>query len=92
MATTLASVQDDIEAARTAMKAGEWASAKTYALSAQLGLLGVPDSEFGRGKTTFDRASFKDLVDGLVREARQAAASARGGVQVTKFRTKRVSC
>jgi len=78
---TIASIETLGNAARTAMLAGDWATALSYAHAAQMELATTPDSEFINATGfKFDRRAIESMIANI---CRQQAVSL--GMQQTKI-------
>jgi hypothetical protein len=89
MATDLATVQSDLDSARTHIGNEDWDSARRAVGQAQAGLMGLPDSQKGDSSIRLERNAEKmlDTIDRLERSAARSANKKRICRAQPRFRT-----
>lgn len=78
-----------MDAAKVAIAAGDYATAKTNLLQAKAELIAMPDSSRSGASLTWDRDAIDSLLDDV--ESSLNATKHTGGLQRQKLRYKRVS-
>lgn len=85
MAITFATYSSYVEAASTAIVAGDWSTAETQAAAAQAVLTALPDSEFDGNRTNFEtcQRGVEALLRTIERGQSRSAGTAAGGMRST---------
>lgn len=79
---TIAEINTKITAAITAMEAGDYATAETAALAAEVMLAVKPDTEFSKEKLIFDREAISRFVAKMGIKAKASSLSSGCIVQI----------
>ena len=82
MAITVAQFQAHLDAARTALGTGDYATAQREALQAQAVLAGIPDGQRAGSEVTW-RETVEKLLAAIERLKREAASESVGMIQST---------
>ena len=86
--STVATINADIAAARTAISNGDYASALKYAQMAQLGIVAMPRMKQGdRNELEYDQRGIAELIT-VIRRMRASSV----GIQTTKVEKHSVDC